>query len=114
MCILCGELIMNVHWTDKPLHDAEYSQQTKIVAGSQQRSRMRQRIRRATITNKILNYYGLSIKEWNGSSFMLFDKKGSSKMVYDLGDMWNVAANMSNSTLDPLNKDFLEYLKKGA
>ena len=33
MCILCGEMIMTVHWTDQPVHDANYRSRKKIVAG---------------------------------------------------------------------------------
>lgn len=113
MCILCGELIMTVHWTDQPLHDQEYKNQTKIVAGSMQHSRMKQRLKRASLAGKILGYYGLTIKEWMGSRFMLFDKKGTSNVVYDLGDMWKVAEDMSHKKLDPLDPEFLAYLKEG-
>ena len=42
MCVLCGELVMNVHWTDQPIHDKEYS--STVVVGSTQRKRLRDRI----------------------------------------------------------------------
>lgn len=114
MCVLCGELIMTVHWTDQPLHDVEYKRNKKIVVGSLSHDRMRMRLRRASIANKILSYYGLSVKEWNGSRFMLYDKKGSSEVVYDLGDMWKVAEDLSHKKLDPLDPNFLASLSEGA
>ena len=63
MCILCGELIMNVHWTDQPFHDAEYGRRERIVAGEGQRDRRRMRLRRVAVADKVLSYYGLSIRE---------------------------------------------------
>lgn len=113
MCILCGEMIMTVHWTDQPVHDANYRSKTKIVAGENQRERMRLRLRRVAVANKILSYYGLTLKEWNGSRYMLFDKKGASRVIYDLGGMWKAASEMAHRDLDPLDPDFLKALQEG-
>ncbi len=112
MCILCGELIMNVHWTDQPLHDIEYRNSTRIVAGSNQRARMRSRLKRVNIANKILAYYGLNMKEFNGSRYVLYDKKGSSQIVYDLGGVWNIVFDMCHKKPDPLDPDFLHFLSE--
>lgn len=105
MCVLCGELIMHVHWTDKPAHDNEYK--STVVAGERQRDRMRLRLKRVALANKILGYYGLSLRDWCGSRYVLADKKGNSKIVYDLGDMWQQAAELAHKSLDPLDEDFL-------
>lgn len=113
LCILCGEMIMTVHWTDQPVHDANYRSKTKIVAGENQRERMRLRLRRVAVANKILSYYGLTLKEWNGSRYMLFDKKGASRVIYDLGGMWKAASEMAHRDLDPLDPDFLKALQEG-
>lgn len=113
MCILCGEMIMSVHWTDQPLHDARYKNSGRVVAGEGQRERMRLRLKRVAIANKILRYYGLSLMEWQGSRYMLADKKGHSTVIYDLGQMWKTAADMAHKTLDPLDPKFLEYLQEG-
>lgn len=112
MCVLCGELIMTVHWTDQPLHDIEYKSNTKIVAGSMQHQRMRTRLKRADISNKILKYYGLSLKEFNGSRYILFDKKGASQVIYDLGSLWKTASDMCHKQLDPLDTSFLNFLNQ--
>ncbi|MDO4179520.1 MAG: hypothetical protein Q4D21_10115 [Phascolarctobacterium sp.] len=113
MCILCGEMIMSVHWTDQPLHDSAYRNKKIIVAGELQRGRRRMRLKRVAIANKILNYYGLKINDWNGSRYMLFDKKGMSKVVYDLGGMWQAATDLCHKKIDPLDSDFLQYLQEG-
>ena len=112
MCVLCGELIMNVHWTDQPLHDSEYRRKTRIVAGEGQRTRRRMRIKRVAVANKILSYYGLKLQDWNGSKYILSDKKGVSNVVSSLGDMWKTASDMCRKTPDPLDPDFLQALGK--
>lgn len=114
MCILCGEMIMNVHWTDQPLHDKTYRLKKVIVSGELQRDRRRLRLRRVSIANKILQYYGLKVNDWNGSRYMLFDKKGMSRVIYDLGGMWQAASDMCHKMVDPLDPEFLKSLKEGA
>ena len=52
MCVLCGELIMNVHWTDRRTHENEYKH--IVIAGESQRDRMRSRLKRVKISNRIL------------------------------------------------------------
>lgn len=114
MCVLCGEMIMSVHWTDQPLHDQSYRRKRIIVAGELQRDRRRLRMRRVNIANKILQYYGLKVNDWNGSRYMLYDKKGMGKVVYDLGSMWQIASEMCHKKIDPLDPEFLKYLQEGA
>lgn len=108
MCVLCGELVMNVHWTDQPIHDKEYS--NTVVVGELQRDRMRDRMRRAYYVNRILSFYGLSFSDWCGSRYVLADKKGRQEIVVDLGDMWPKAQKMTNNRLDPLDPKLLAYL----
>lgn len=103
---------MTVHWTDQPLQDVNYRRQRTIVAGSRQRDRMRQRLHRVQIADKILSFYGLNIKEWNGSRYILFDKKGSSKVIYDLGSMWKSASEMAHKEVDPLDPEFLKFIQE--
>jgi hypothetical protein len=108
MCILCGELVLNVHWTDQPTHDKEFSK--RIVVGELQRDRMRDRLRRTRYVNSILSFYGLEFRDWNGSKYLLTDKKGNQKVIHDLGDLWPEAQKMSNNCLDPLDPKLLAYM----
>ncbi len=104
---------MNVHWTDQPLHDISYRTKRIIVAGELQRDRRRLRLQRVSLANKVLQYYGLKINDWNGSRYMLYDKKGMSKVVFDLGGMWQAASDMCHKKIDPLDPKLLEYLQEG-
>lgn len=112
MCVLCGELIMHVHWTDQPVHNDVYK--SVVIAGEGQRERMRLRLKRVKFSNKILGYYGLSIRDWSGSRYILADKKGNSKVVYDLGDMWQQASELAHKQLDPLDDGFLSFFENQA
>ena len=108
MCILCGELVMHVHWTDQGSHDKEFS--NTIIVGELQRDRMRDRLRRVYYLNRILSFYGLNLADWNGSKYILADKKGRQEIVNDLGDLWPAAQKMSSNKLDPLDPDLIAYL----
>ena len=108
MCVLCGELVMKVHWTDQEMPNKESSLMLRV--GETQRTRMRERLRRVEFTNQILEYYGLKLRDWNGTKYVLNDKKGSSVIVQDLGDMWHAAEKLTGRKLDPLDPVLLEAL----
>jgi hypothetical protein len=110
MCILCGELITRIHWTDQKSHDREYS--NTVVVGELQRDRMRDRLRRVRFVNMILAYYGLTLKDWNGSRYTLTDAKGGQSVVGDLGQLWNEAAKMSRVPLDALDPQLIDFLQR--
>ncbi|MFY0545642.1 hypothetical protein [Brevibacillus sp. H7] len=111
MCVLCGEYVMNVHWTDRKSDRNEDNR--KVVAGENQRSRVRDRRHRSRLTNQILRYYGLRVEDWTGSKYVLYDKKGRSVIVQDLGGLWPAAEKLINRPLDPLDPALLETLASG-
>jgi len=108
MCVLCGELVMNVHWTDQPIHDKEFS--NTVVVGNLQRDRMRDRHRRVYYVNRVMSFYGLKFADWCGSQYMLSDLKGRQTLVGDVGDLWTKAEKMLGYRPDPLDPKLLEYL----
>lgn len=99
---------MHVHWTDQGSHDKEFS--NTIIVGELQRDRMRDRLRRVYYLNRILSFYGLNLADWNGSKYLLADKKGNQQIVNDLGDLWPAAQKMASNRLDPLDPGLLSYL----
>lgn len=108
MCILCGELIMQDHWTDV---DIVNSQNSTVVVGETQRDRRRNRLHRVQISNNILTHYGLKLNEWNSSKFILKNKKGKTKMVHDLGALWPAVEEFINGPIDPLDPDLLGKMR---
>ena len=108
MCVLCGELVLNVHWTDRKAHDMEYG--SRGGAGDVLRNVRRDRMRRASYANSILSFYGLKLAEWNGIKYVLSDKKGSQKIIDDLGGLWPEAQKLCHDRIDPLDPALLAYL----
>lgn len=107
MCILCGEFVMDVHWTDlAPSNDAD-----EMVVGNQQRTRQRTRLHRTELSNKILHYYRLKLEDWNGSKFLLSDPKGNQEIIHDLGTLWSTAEKLIGEPIDPLDPSLLQQLQ---
>lgn len=108
MCILCGELIMQDHWTDKRISS---DNEPTITVGETQGIRRRNRLHRVRLANKILPHYGLNLTEWNGSKFILKNKKGKIETVHDLGALWPAVEKINNCPIDPLDPALLEKIK---
>ena len=103
MCILCGEFVSQIHWTEK---HADERAPASVDAGAKdenRRNRRRERVRRAAVTNKVLRHYALKVSDWSGSKYVLRDGKGRSELVQDLGSMWPVAQRLTGRPLDPLD-----------
>jgi hypothetical protein len=76
-------------------------------------NRLRDRAARASIVNGVLLWHGLTLQDWEGSSFILRDAKGRSAVVPHLAGMWEEAERLAGQRLDPLDPDLLERLRSG-
>ena len=106
MCVLCGEFISSFHWSD-----VDFRAQNVVNVGENATQRKRARLKRASILNEILGFYGLKIADWQGSKFVLSDKKGQSVIVNDLGDLWGKANALCGRDLDALDEKLLAFLQ---
>lgn len=106
MCILCGELVSSFHWSDMNLA----GQKSTISVNENSRERKRARLKRVKLLNEILRFYGLKIDDWQGSKFVLCDKKGQSVIVNDLGDLWDKAKDLAKREIDALDSNLLAFL----
>ena len=106
MCILCGELVSSFHWSDMNL----VGQKATISVNENARERKRARLKRVKLLNEILRFYGLKIADWQGSKFVLSDKKGQSVIVNDLGDLWDKARDLAKREIDALDNKLLAFL----
>ncbi len=122
MCVLCGELISSFHWTDGS--DENYGGDSYeigenlrepnalISTNENARERKRARLKRVGLLNQILAFYGLKIGDWQGTKFVLCDKKGQSVIVNDLGDLWDKAQNLAKKKMDALDSNLLAFLNQ--
>ncbi|WP_104695144.1 hypothetical protein [Helicobacter salomonis] len=97
MCVLCADLNTALHWSDAHVLPAQ---------------RMRLRMQRVKIANKILKFYGLKLRAW-GTQFILEDQKGRRELVKDLGGLCYKAQNLSSKPLDILDPALLDFLSRG-
>ncbi|NHA45123.1 hypothetical protein [Helicobacter pylori] len=119
MCVLCGELISSFHWTDRTYGSGSYEidenlrePNALISTNENARERKRARLKRVGLLNQILAFYGLKIGDWQGTKFVLCDKKGQSVIVNDLGDLWDKAQNLAKKKMDALDSNLLAFLNQ--
>ncbi len=124
MCVLCGELISSFHWSDENYgtdksdsygSDENLREPNVLISANENaRERKRARLKRVGLLNQILAFYGLKIDDWQGTKFVLCDKKGQSVIVNDLGDLWGKAQNLAKKKMDALDSNLLAFLNQNA
>ncbi|EJB76468.1 hypothetical protein KVK39_04920 [Helicobacter pylori] len=119
MCVLCGELISSFHWSDENYGSDSYEidenlkePNALISTNENARERKRARLKRVRLLNQILAFYGLKIDDWQGTKFVLCDKKGQSVIVNDLGDLWDKAQKLAKKEMDALDSHLLAFLNQ--
>ncbi|HEY0792695.1 MAG TPA: hypothetical protein VGD78_16655 [Chthoniobacterales bacterium] len=96
MCGLCGLLGGESSWT-APVRSTLPARQERL-------ERVRQ-------VNRILRYYGLNLRDFQGSAYVLANRTGRSEMVGDLGEIWPLAEKMAGRPLDPFDPELLQMLQ---
>ena len=107
MCILCGEMISTLHWSELNLKEEKH----ELSVGEEQKERLRIRLKKVKILNEILEFYGLKLKEWQNSKYILSNKKGCDIIVNDLGDLWIKASELEKKSFDVLDENLLHFLR---
>lgn len=111
MCVLCGDSITHLHWTEESRH-------ASAVGGSQENSQntdpqgslRRERIHRARFADRLVGFYGLRLRETPGRDYQLSDGKGRSTLVGDLGELWPEAERLAGRPVDPLDHGLVRSL----
>lgn len=73
--------------------------------------RKRSRDLRTKICNDLLHIYGINLKEWNNSRFLMTNKKERTEVLQDLGQIWQKSEDMIGKPIDPLDPLLLKKLK---
>ena len=106
MCVLCGDLVGEVHWAERTLGPCS--------AGSSDEAQRRQaRFKRARILNRVLRLHHLSVHEdASGTRYVVANGKGAAEVVTHLGELWPAADRLGGRPLDPLDSGFLDRLEE--
>jgi len=107
MCSLCGILGSNEHWADAVARPGVFTRNTERV------DRRRERAKRVRIASRILTEFGMTLSDWQGSSFLLSTRTGKTEMVEDLGHLWPLAEKISGRVCDPLSRSLIDKLEGG-
>ena len=107
MCALCGVLGGAGHWTDAAARPGLYARNVNSA------ERRRQRAHRIACASRVLKFYGLTLSDWQASSFILSTATGKTEIVDNLGHLWSTAEKLSGRLCDPLDPDLIVRLEDG-
>ena len=102
MCSLCGVLGGNEHWTDAAARPGVFTRNVEPPAAPARAGASRR------LANRVLGLYGLTLTDWQGSSFILSTATGKTEMVEDLGHLWAAAERLLGRPCDPLDPDLID------
>ena len=97
MCALCGVLGGAGDWTDAAVRPGVFTRNVDAL------QRRRERINRVTSAQKILSFYGLTLSDWQGASFVLSTQTGKTELVDNLTHLWSAAEKLIGRPCDPLD-----------
>ena len=106
MCALCG-VLGSGDWTDEAARPGIF---TRNVDSLQRR---RERINRVACAQRVLGFYGLTLSDWQASSFVLSTLTGKSCLVDTLTHLWPAAEKLAGRPCDPLDPALVERLEAG-
>jgi hypothetical protein len=110
VCVLCSQVWIEEHWADAAI-DPGGGVVALETHATRRGQRLRDRAERGRLFNLILAPVGLTLQDWEGSSYILRDAKGRAAVVPDLAQVWLEAERMTGEPLDPLNPDLLRRLR---
>ena len=103
MCSLCAALGASRYWADAAGHEAFSRDGGKLSTRAERQERVR-------LLGRIAAFYGVSIRDWGGSSYMLETQSGQRANVYTLSGIWSQLEELSDRLSDPLEPALLSYL----
>ncbi|MDP2333453.1 MAG: hypothetical protein Q8M19_22465 [Reyranella sp.] len=107
MCALCGILGGAGHWTDAAARRGVLSRNIDPV------QRRRERYDRVTAASRVLRHYGLTLGDWQSSSYVLSTATGKTELVDNLGHLWAAAEKLLGRPCDPLDPALIRLLEAG-
>jgi hypothetical protein len=106
MCVLCGQMFTEIHWSERLLDPEIVSQ------GASETIRRQSRHARTRLLGKVLAHYGLDVRDdWSAMNYVVGNRKGTQQVVSSVAELWPAAAKMAGRTLDPLDFALLQRLR---
>jgi hypothetical protein len=103
MCALCAVLGSSRYWTDA-------AGRAEFEADGVKVSKRHEHARRVQLANGVLQTFGLRLKDWGASSYVLENAAGKSEGVYHLNGIWAAAERLSGEVCDPLDEALIARL----
>jgi hypothetical protein len=103
VCSLCAALGGSRFWADAAGHESFSRDGGKLSIRAERQERVR-------ILSRIAAFYGVSIRDWGGSSYMLESESGRRANVYTLNGIWSQLEELSDKPCDPLEPALLSTL----
>jgi hypothetical protein len=107
MCALCGVLGGGGDWTDAAARPGVF---TRNVDSLQRR---RERRNRVACVQRVLGFYGLTLSDWQATSFVLSTLTGKTEIVDNLTHLWAAAEKLTGRPCDPLDPRLTDWLEGG-
>jgi hypothetical protein len=108
MCALCGVLGGKGHWSDSASAPAAFA------GRAEPQTRLRERQARTRLLNLVLKHYGVVVRDWSGSSYLLTSRTGRTAIVETIAEVWSAAEGLSGRSCDPLDEGYLAVLANSA
>lgn len=105
MCALCGVLGGLDHWTDAAQRPGVFTRNVDAL------QRRRERMNRVACAQRVLAHYGLTLSDWQGTSFVLSTMTGKTELVDHLTHLWAAAEKLVGRPCDPLDPALLQRLE---
>lgn len=105
MCGMCGLWGETSHWTSVSARPEARK------AGAATSPRMRA-LQQASI-ERVVRAFGLSVRDWSASSWIVSNAHGASEVVGSLPEIWRACEALSGRRLDPLSPPLLDGAWQG-
>jgi hypothetical protein len=77
---------------------------------SAQGSSQRERLHRVALMNRITRHYGVAVRDWEGSSWIVSHATGATLVIDRLGDLWPAVEQLAKRRCDPLDAEIVAAL----
>lgn len=100
MCGLCGLWGETAHWTS-------VASRPDAKRGAARPTPRLRALQQASIEREV-RLFGLSVRDWSASSWIVSNASGASEIVGSLPEVWRACEALSGRRLDPLAPPMLE------